>query len=83
MQEKKESTWVLPSYLRGWTSNLRISEAEDDWPSDLTIRIHSLWPNNSIQQSFKLEIKTVEDPEEMDYRLRKELLSFLVKDLGT
>jgi hypothetical protein len=34
-------------------------------------------------KKFKLEIKTVEDPAEMGHRLRKEFLSFLVKDLCT
>jgi hypothetical protein len=34
-------------------------------------------------KKFKVEIKTAEDPTEMDYRLRKEFFSFLVKDLCT
>jgi hypothetical protein len=34
-------------------------------------------------KKFKLEIKTVENPTEMNYRLRTEFLSFLVKDLCT
>jgi hypothetical protein len=32
---------------------------------------------------FKLEIKTAENPVEMNYRLRTEFLSFIVKDLCT
>jgi hypothetical protein len=34
-------------------------------------------------KKFTLEIKTVENPTELNYRLRKEFLSFLVKDLCT
>lgn len=34
-------------------------------------------------KKFKVEIKTAEDPTEMDYRLRKEFFSFSVKDLWT
>jgi hypothetical protein len=34
-------------------------------------------------KKFKVEIKTAEDPTEMDHRLRKEFFSFLVKDLCT
>jgi hypothetical protein len=34
-------------------------------------------------KKFKVEIKTAEDPTEMDYRLRKEFFAFLVKDLCT
>jgi hypothetical protein len=34
-------------------------------------------------KKFKVEIKTTEDPAEMEHRLRKEFFSFIVKDLGT
>jgi hypothetical protein len=34
-------------------------------------------------KKFKVEIKTAEQPTEMDHRLRKEFLSFIVKDLST
>jgi hypothetical protein len=34
-------------------------------------------------KKFKVEIKTTEHPTEMDHRLRKEFLSFVVKDLST
>ncbi|MFI5455224.1 MAG: hypothetical protein ACHRXM_07200 [Isosphaerales bacterium] len=34
-------------------------------------------------KKFKLEIKTAEDPAELNHRLRKEFFSFLVKDLCT
>jgi hypothetical protein len=34
-------------------------------------------------KKFKVEIKTIEHPAEMDHRLRKEFLSFVVKDLST
>jgi len=34
-------------------------------------------------KKFKVEIKTAEQPTEMDHRLRKEFLSFVVKDLST
>ena len=34
-------------------------------------------------KKFKVEIKTAEDPAELDHRLRKEFFSFLVKDLCT
>ena len=32
-------------------------------------------------KKFKVEIKTTEDPTEMEHRLRKEFFSFVVKDL--
>jgi hypothetical protein len=33
-------------------------------------------------KKFKVEIKTTEHPTELDHRLRKEFLSFVVKDLS-
>jgi len=53
----------------------------------MAARSHDPQPNPLAKQfdpkKFTVEIKTAENPMEMDYRLRKEFLSFVAKDLCT